>query len=108
MTGSHHACVAVPQTASLKETLAAAYMPGRRSERSEPRPTQPGELSAREASRSLVGVTGFEPATSCSQSRHSTGLSYTPTAGSFYLTTRRDRVVRPRSSKMRDLSKRNP
>jgi hypothetical protein len=27
----------------------------------------------------LVGVRGFEPPTSCSQSRHSTGLSYTPT-----------------------------
>src|SRR5690348_8851181 len=26
----------------------------------------------------LVGVTGFEPATPCSQSRYSTGLSYTP------------------------------
>ncbi len=26
----------------------------------------------------MVGVTGFEPATSCSQSKHSTGLSYTP------------------------------
>jgi hypothetical protein len=26
----------------------------------------------------VVGVTGFEPATSCSQSKHSTGLSYTP------------------------------
>src|SRR5579885_523241 len=28
----------------------------------------------------LVGATGFEPATSCSQSRHSTGLSYAPTS----------------------------
>src|SRR5215813_14149555 len=26
----------------------------------------------------MVGATGFEPATSCSQSRHSTGLSYAP------------------------------
>ena len=30
---------------------------------------------------SLVGVRGFEPPTSCYQSKHSTGLSYTPTAG---------------------------
>ena len=29
-------------------------------------------------SRERVGVTGFEPMTSCSQSRRSTGLSYTP------------------------------
>ena len=28
----------------------------------------------------MVGATGFEPATSCSQSRHSTRLSYAPTA----------------------------
>src|SRR5262249_46016064 len=28
--------------------------------------------------RNMVGATGFEPATSCSQSRHSTGLSYAP------------------------------
>jgi hypothetical protein len=27
----------------------------------------------------LVGVTGFEPATSCSQSKRATGLRYTPT-----------------------------
>ena len=28
----------------------------------------------------LVGETGFEPATSCSQSRRATGLRYSPTA----------------------------
>ncbi len=28
----------------------------------------------------LVGVTGFEPATSCSRSKRSTKLSYTPSA----------------------------
>src|SRR5260221_9990127 len=31
------------------------------------------------SSLKMVGATGFEPATSCSQSRHSTGLSYAPT-----------------------------
>ena len=30
-----------------------------------------------------IGVTGFEPATSCSRSRRSTGLSYTPKPVSF-------------------------
>src|SRR5262249_10820425 len=34
-----------------------------------PRFSSPGDM---------VGATGFEPATSCSQSRHSTGLSYAP------------------------------
>ena len=29
----------------------------------------------------MVGATGFEPATSCSQSKRSTRLSYAPTAG---------------------------
>jgi hypothetical protein len=31
--------------------------------------------------KDLVGVTGFEPATSCSQSKRATGLRYTPTEG---------------------------
>ena len=34
--------------------------------------------------RGLVGVTGFEPATSCSQSRRATGLRYTPTEAADY------------------------
>ena len=29
----------------------------------------------------MVGARGFEPPTSCSQSKHSTGLSYAPTTG---------------------------
>ena len=32
-------------------------------------------------SPNMVGAAGFEPAASCSQSRHSTRLSYAPTAG---------------------------
>ena len=31
-----------------------------------------------------IGVTGFEPATSCSRSRRSTGLSYTPNSVSLF------------------------
>ncbi len=38
----------------------------------------PGRQGAREALIKLVGATGFEPATSWSQTRRSTRLSYTP------------------------------
>ena len=38
------------------------------------RETRPGYLE-------VVGVRGFEPPTSCSQSRRATGLRYTPTKG---------------------------
>src|SRR6476661_9883385 len=40
----------------------------------------------RKTGTSVVGETGFEPATSCSQSKHSTGLSYSPHRWRFYLT----------------------
>ena len=33
---------------------------------------------ARSKGKKLVGVDGFEPPTSCSQSRRATGLRYTP------------------------------
>ena len=33
---------------------------------------------------SLVGVTGFEPATPCTPCKYSTRLSYTPTAHEYY------------------------
>jgi hypothetical protein len=36
-------------------------------------------------SAGMVGVTGFEPATSWSQTKHSTGLSYTPTVSAASL-----------------------
>src|SRR5688572_29113079 len=56
---------------------------------------------ARAEAAEMVGVTGFEPATSCSQSKHSTGLSYTPNRtseflhparGLFYLTVHERRL----------------
>lgn len=31
----------------------------------------------------MVGVTGFEPATTCSQSRYATRLRYTPTSDEY-------------------------
>jgi hypothetical protein len=44
-----------------------------------PGPAMHGEQAG--FSWGLVGVTGFEPATSCSQSRRATGLRYTPNEG---------------------------
>ena len=38
----------------------------------------------------MVGVTGFEPATSWSQTRRSTKLSYTPYCGRHYARLRRE------------------
>ena len=40
--------------------------------------TSPGSPIDGGGTRSMVGATGFEPATSCSRSRRSTGLSYAP------------------------------
>src|SRR5688572_14705563 len=43
------------------------------------------EAPDRREGAALVGARGFEPPTSCSQSRHSTGLSYAPTVRHFTL-----------------------
>src|SRR5262245_40502396 len=52
----------------------------------------------------MVGATGFEPATSCSQSKCSTRLSYapTPTSGQEY-----SRLLRPTQCSIRPLSGRS-
>ena len=45
----------------------------------------------------VVGETGFEPATSCSQSRRATGLRYSPTTGPAPYTARASKSI-PRAS----------
>src|SRR3990167_1686276 len=44
---------------------------------------------------SVVGETGFEPATSCSQSRRATGLRYSPTTGPRLRQRERASLSRP-------------
>ncbi len=55
----------------LYPTLYAPSLPPERNQRATT------EVIARQC-LTLVGATGFEPATSCSRSRRSTGLSYAP------------------------------
>ena len=47
----------------------------------------------------IVGVAGFEPTTSCSQSRRDTGLRYTPKIYFFHLHKLTQRPSRPKSGR---------
>jgi hypothetical protein len=50
-------------------------------------------LLATQERLSFVGVAGFEPTTSCSQSRRDTGLRYTPKIGITFINSTKNPLV---------------